>query len=295
MLSVPWQELRGELWSPPCAFAQTELVRAFRHLRRGRVYIPGSGVVGNVPLRPLRDIADLGPDPRDVADGFSWSPNSVTTYSAMKGHKAHLIKALKARPNMHLEPRSEPLAGRPLRPLHLLWPKSSRLLIAMRIRLNTKRMMAIRVSRKCLSDVWWPTLLRDAPNREDAEKALVVWMNSTLGLLMTLGFRDETQGAWIQFKKPTLYAMPTLDTRTPDESLLKRLAGIFDDLARQEFDFIPNLAIDPARQALDTQLAEALGLSTDIAPLRESLAREPILSQSMGTLSADDEDDDDGA
>jgi hypothetical protein len=200
-----------------------------------------------------------------------------------------VIKTMKATPNMHLEPRSEPAPGRPLRPLHYLWPRSSKLLIAMRIRLNTKRMMAVRTSRKCLSDVWWPTLLQGSHATAEAEKALVLWMNSTLGLMMTLGFRDETQGAWIQFKKPTLYAMPTLDTRTPDESLLARLAAIYDDLADREFDFIPNLAIDQTRHAIDSRIGEALSLPADISPLRESLAREPILSQSMDTLTGPDD------
>jgi hypothetical protein len=41
----------------------------------------------------------------------------------------------------------------------------------------------------------------------------VLWLNSTLGVLLLIANRVETMGAWTKFKKPTLSAMPVLDVR----------------------------------------------------------------------------------
>ena len=98
-----------------------------------------------------------------------------------------------------------------LRKTNDLWPKAGRVLLTMRPWLPTKAVAAVRLSRKVLSDVWWPLVLVDKYNRDQREKALVVWLNSTPALILLLGRREETRGAWIQFKKPTLRSLPVLD------------------------------------------------------------------------------------
>ena len=46
--------------------------------------------------------------------------------------------------------------------------------------------------------------LESHAEEDEAAKALALWLNSTLGFIMFLGYREETHGAFVQFKKPLL-------------------------------------------------------------------------------------------
>jgi hypothetical protein len=110
----------------------------------------------------------------------------------------------------------------------------------------------------------------------DAAKSLVLWLNSTLGICLTMGSRAETEGAWVKFKKPTLHALPVLDVRRLTAEQL-RMAGTFDDLAKKPLEPLPRLREDRTRQAVDEALCRVLGLP-DLGELRQQLASEPILA-----------------
>src|SRR5207237_8963685 len=89
VVTIAWPVLREGLWKFPCAFAQTELLRVFYHLRDGKLYLPGTGLVPDVkiPLCPLEQVGILGPDPRDVYDGFDFEGTEETSFPAFWGHK----------------------------------------------------------------------------------------------------------------------------------------------------------------------------------------------------------------
>jgi hypothetical protein len=125
-----------------------------------------------------------------------------------------------------------------------------------------------------LSNVWWPLALRQAS--EEDEKALTLWLNSTLGLIMVWAHREETEGAWVDFKKPVLSAMPTLDVTALSAVQVDALVGAYDRLCREPLLPFPQMAQDPVRKAIDEAIAQALGLP-DYNVLRDLLAREPIV------------------
>src|SRR5207248_508804 len=68
-LEIPWQEVRGQPWLG-CAFAQTDLVRVNWLLRHGHFYLPGSSRSLPIPICKLGALGTLGPDGRDIHDGF---------------------------------------------------------------------------------------------------------------------------------------------------------------------------------------------------------------------------------
>ncbi len=272
-LSVPWSAICDGLWMPPCAFGQSELVRAAHHLVQGHLYLPGGGIVGTLPLCPLQDIGSLGPDRRDIHDGFSLATGE-TAFPAFWGHDAPLCTTLAQRPNRYLSPLSQAKPGRHLRRVQDLWPKAGRIVLAERLRLNTQRLVAVRIDRPVLSNVWWPFTPMTAA--EAAEKALVLWLNSTLGLLVLLAHREETQGAWVDFKKPVLGAMPVLDVHALSSEQLDTLARTFDSLSGQEILPFPFMADDAVRQEIDQTVARVFGLP-DFAVLRWLLSREPVV------------------
>ncbi len=270
---TPWADICDRSWMPPCAFAQSDLLRVVHHLAKGNLYLPGSGIANNIPLSAMKELGVLGPDRRDIHDGFRLS-QSVTAYPAIWGHDASVITRMSMTANQYLSPLHRAKTGRHLRNVNLLWPKAARLLIGERLWLNTQRLVAIRLETAVLSNVWWPLQLID--QNEDYEKALTLWLNSTLGLILLLAQREETRGAWIDFKKPILEKLPVLSVERLETTKLRTLANTYDRLCNRMLSPFPNMATDPVRHAIDKAIAQTLDLP-DISVLREMLSREPVI------------------
>jgi hypothetical protein len=273
-VSVPQDLLRAGLWQFGCAFAQTELTRALLHLREGRLYLPGHGVCGQVPLAPLSSLAAVGPDRRDVHDGFEEAPGE-TPFPALWGHDSTRILTINQVPNRHLSALAAAKPGRHLRKVQDLWPRAGRLLIAERMWLNTDRVAAVYLPLPVLSNVWWPTRLNH--RGEEAEQVMALWMNSTLGLLIALGHRGETRGAWVQLKKPIVEGMPSLDLNSLKRKQWHVLLECFESVADRTLQPFPGMADDPVRAAIDEAVCAALDLP-GVAVLRAALGREPVVT-----------------
>ena len=71
--------------------------------------------------------------------------------------------------------------------------------------------------------------------------------------------------------------MPILDTRCLSTSQLEAPSKLFDDMADDEFESLPEMADCPARRRLDDGLSRILGLP-DLDNLRRLLASEPVVS-----------------
>jgi hypothetical protein len=271
-IEIPWGEVKTGPWLG-CTFAQTNLIRTAWMLRQGRLYIPGRNQTIAIPVQRLGELGDLGPDRRDIADGFTVSTGRPR-YPALIGHRAELIRTIAIMPNRYLSPRTAAAAGRPRRDVGLLWPRAGRVMIAERSRLNTQRCLAVRLPEPGLSNVWWP--LRLKKEDEQAEKVIALWLNSTLGLLMSIAHRIPTEGAWVQFKKPTIEALPVLDVSALSRDQVRQLAGAYDTIATNEFDTIINMANDPVRSDIDHSFSQILSLPP-LNELRAELANEPII------------------
>jgi len=274
-IAFPWEDLRKrESWMLPCAFAQTDLIRTAYQLLQGRLRLPGYSETADIPLTPLETLGELGPDRRDIYDGFELTTEK-TPYAAFWGHDAEAVQSLAQTATHHLAALAQAKAGRPLRKSEQLWPRAGRLLLAERMWLNTQRLFAIRLPQPVLANVWWSFALNPAV-REAVEKTLALWLNSTLGLLILFANRDETRGAWVDFKKPTLHALPVLDVLNLAPAQTTALANVYDQLCQETLQPFPNMAHDPVRAQIDAALAQTLHLP-DFTILRELLAQEPVV------------------
>jgi hypothetical protein len=272
IVSVPELKLSGRKWSG-VQFSRADLTRAaFRLLDDGEVWIPSEQVIAAIPMCRLGELGDIGPDRRDVWDGFERT-DSITSYPMVENHNTKYRKCLVAEPDKYLAPLVEPRRGRNLKSAEQLWQKAGRLLIAERLRLNTTRVVAMRSNTRVLSNVWWPVNV-GATSRE---KALAVWMNCSLGILTIMFQRTSTKGGWVGMKKADLELLPVLDLRAITHSQLQGLADLFDDMAEEEFERLPGMADCVARQRLDASVSEILGLP-DLSGLRRLLASEPVVS-----------------
>ena len=274
--SVPWADVSARPWSLGAPFCQFNLNKVFFHLAHGSLLMPKMESPSAVPLARLGGLVELGYDVRDVHDAFQLS-NAATSFPAIWSHKsadsAHLTHAA----NRWLVPRTQPLAGRKLKGATAVFAKAGPLLFAERMRLNTVRTVAVLCDQPVISNSWWVGKLQ-SPLSSQAAKALVLWQNSTLGLILLVGNRVETEGGWVKFKKPTMANMPTLDVAKLDETATAQLANVFDVLHNRELQPIATATLDESRKIVDEEMSRILGLP-DVADLRELLCREPVLSQ----------------
>ena len=270
--SIPESRLARMQWAG-VQFARADIVRsAMRLLVDGEVWVPGEQKVAKIAMCRLEEIGAIGPDRRDLWDGFERT-DSVTAYPMVENHETEKRKRLVTEPDRYLAPLVEARPGRNLKPYDQLWPKAGRILVCERLGLNTARVVAMRTESPVLSNVWW-----SVRNSTDAvEKALVVWMNSSIGILALLAKRNTTHGGWVALKKADLKNLPILDPRRLSDDQLDRLAGLFDELVDVDFERLPDMTKCPARTALDDGLSDILGLP-DLSTLRLLIATEPVVS-----------------
>jgi type I restriction-modification system DNA methylase subunit len=275
--SISWNQLKEDPhWMLPWAFAQSDLIRVAAHLHAGELWLPGHGIKGKLQICQLSSLGNLGPDARDVHDGFRIS-RGYTPYPAFWGHDAKEVFTISQKPNVFLSPLPRAKKGRNLRKVEDLWPLAGKFLISERMRLNSQRLACILLPRNVLSSVWWSFTLRKGLANRSNEKALALWLNSTLGMIVMLSNRLETEGAWVKFKKPVLHSMPVLDIHKLTKRQLALLSSHYDRISKMTFQPFPMIDQDPVRVEIDKAITNCLRLP-DISILREMLAREPIIS-----------------
>ncbi len=280
VLLCPPSKIQAGEWSDEASFAQTEMCRVASNLANGRVYVPSKGLVGTLPLTTLKELGDLGPDRRDIHDGFAVCKDE-TAYRAFWGHNSDKTATIGQQHNGYLSALSKGPKGRHLRDADLLWSRAGRLMIAEGIRLNTMKALAVRVEEIALSNTWWPFAIQESMGLgpEDLEKILVLWLNSTLGVLSLMGIRVETEGAWIHLKKPSLQQLKVLDASKLTTLAVGTLVSTYKKMCGQKLARLPYVAHDPIRAEMDSALMSAIGLDVDLGPIRQLLSKEPILSR----------------
>ena len=282
-ISFPWEDgtpasmLRSDEWILPNAFAQGELIRTAYRLLNGELRLPGQAKTWTVPLCTLGSLGTLGPDRRDIHDGFELSDHT-TPYPAFWSHKSKDVFTIAQSANMYLQSLAQPKPGRKLRLASSLWPLAGKVLIAERMWLATNSLAAIRLENEVLSNVWWPFRF-GVPGLDEskASKALAIWLNSTLGFLIFLASREETRGPWIDFKKKALSRLPLLNVAQLSDNDLAYLADTYAEVSRRPLLPLRRITEDETRMELDRAIARVCELP-DFQVLREMLSREPIIS-----------------
>lgn len=275
--TMSWKQLTENFnWAFPCNFAQADLTRVIYHLLNRRIWLPGYGIQDEIDLCPLGDVGVLGPDARDVYDCFDLS-QSKTPYPSFWGHDAKLIYTIGQQPNMYLNPLLKARQGRHLRKVEDIWPRAGDVLIGARMRLNTQKLAAVKLSEPVLSNVWWSFSFNESFQNKVYGKALALWLNSTLGFVLLITNRIDTEGPWIKLNKPPLTTLPILDPRSLSSSQLDILSSAYDQLRDQSLQSFPQMAVDPVRVEIDNAIQNALNLP-DISIVRKLLAQEPIIS-----------------
>ena len=188
--------------------------------------LPGDKTVYQLPLCRLDELGALGYDARDIFDAFGVD-KTASTWSPHPGfwnHDADKVRTIAQKPNATLIARTEPIPGRKLKDANAVWAKAGKILLVSRLRSNTHRVLATGHPKRVLGNTWWG--FDDSHLSDEQRKALLLWLNSTLGILSYYGRRAITEGAWMQMKKPAWSSMPVLNVRDLSQAKLATLARL---------------------------------------------------------------------
>ena len=260
-------------------FSQSLLAQVYWNLDQNCCLVnPGMSERNDLPLCRLDVLGGVGYDVRDIMDAFEVDRTATrwTPHPGFWNHNAKQVVQIAQTSNAFLIRRSSPAKGRPLKNFAAVWEKAGRILLVSRLRSNTHRVLAIGLEKKVLGNTWWA--FDDSSLSEAQRRALLLWLNSTLGLLMYFGRRAITQGAWMQMKKPAWQSMPVLDVRALDEAQLQALAETYEAIAEESLLPLAQTDSDPVRHRIDQALCEAMSLP-DLTLVREVLVKEPSLTE----------------
>lgn len=254
-------------------FAQGELNRIVALLSRGIIYTPKKGIIGHIPLVPLRQlIDDIGPDRSQIHDVFKRDPTGE--FKAFWGHSADEILSIEAYPNERLKPKS----GK-ANIARNLWQKSGRLLVVEKILPSKYRLTSVLLSENVLSNVWWPI-----KTDEETAKILALWFNSTFGIMLLLSIAEFegtwiAGGPWFNIKKENLFELPVIDINRLTKEQRELLLSQYSEISKLRFGRIPDeFNVGSNRNRIDKLFSKVLQINVPFDEIYELLKRDPTIT-----------------
>ena len=246
------------------ALRESALAETMMALGDGALAMPRYGERETLPITSLAALGSRGPLDRDIGASKDGEPpfrgpfkivpaNGAPSYPALWAHSAERERRLVVAPDTEglVRPGCEERAL-------AVWRTAATLHFTLDFQINSQSLTACVTPTPCLGGRAWPSF---QPRQPEWTDALVLWANSTLGLMTFwwLGSRQQ-QGRAIATIS-ALPQLPVLDASALTDEQLERAAAVF---ARFEGElFLPaNEAYrDDARKALDRAvLVELLGL-----------------------------------
>jgi hypothetical protein len=275
---------------------------AYQMTDHNSIWLPGMAkkIAMPVSITTVSAIGRIGPISRDIngdtPDGKIRGPfqieaiksKSAPTYPILYAHDAARERC------MEFEADSEGFIRKGSSPEEekfaqdkavKIWATASHCHFNVDFRFNSQSTGMQFTSRKSMGGRAWPSIKLASVEQE---KALVLWSNSSLGLLLRWWHANKQQAGRGSIGVSALALLPVLDvTKLSKEGLAKAVA-IFDEMKHKELRPINEIAQDAVRAEIDTRLAtEVFGFSLElVAPdgplalLRQKLALEPSITGS---------------
>jgi len=270
----------GDFIAPAISFLQTTLAQTAWHLARGKLFLPGKSAA-NLPIKPLKEIGQTSPSHLKIKGRKA--PCNMTVdaagsgYPAIWHHNARSIVKMAGEPNARLTAK----VGREDE-THAIWSHAGRVHVASYLRLNTQRIAAVWSEKTMLGVNSWNTIRLNSESKsidiETAEKALVLWLNSTLGHLLLVAHASRPYPGRVIVPIQVLRELPALDVRALDSAACKVVNRVWQETANRPLWSFAHESNDRIRQHIDRGMLEILNLPADAAGdvelLRARLAEE---------------------
>ncbi len=225
----------------------------------------------SVPTVSLGNLAEVGPAGQRIRDAFTRS--DLPTPSGRRAlwyHKTNITQSMAAEADSYIEPKppKQHLADR-------YWDQRGRLLLPHRLWLPLARVSAVMLPDQSLGSIWTPC----RPRNPEIEKALCLYLNSTLGLLALLGGRDNRKPSYPSFSLDTLRSLSVPDLTGLAAAELQQLNGAFDELKDEILQPLPKMVNDPVRVKIDNAVIKALGFDPAwVTDIRREMTKEPSVT-----------------
>jgi hypothetical protein len=272
---------------------------AFQLVSCSRVWLPTmqKSAIQNLPISTVGAIGEIGPLHLDVEYDaragtirgpfhiFETTPNSVPTYPVLWSHQAERERTIsfdadcEGIPHQGRDLREEELVTRKL---EKVWSTSSHCHFNENFQFNSQSTAMQFTPRRSIGGRAWKSIQLA---NEEQEKALVLWANTSFGLLLHWWHANKQQAGRGNIGKAALHALPVLDVGSLDHEQLVNAVRIFDEMSKKELRPLHEIDFDPVRAELDTRFGrDVLGLDEAIVKkggplelLRMKLSKEPSI------------------
>ena len=255
------QYMRKGDWTP-CSFYSPSLTDAAR------------GIYENSKIVLFNEVAKIGVGGRGLrGDDLFLKVKAQQDMRAMYYHKTELITTMKQSYDTYLvfNKKNEDKAKR-------YWAKGSRLLIAERFGTSTTRITSILTEEPIIGSAWATVLIKENGHVDnlDAMRALCLWFNSTIGLLLFLSIRSFHLN-YCKFSLEKIKQLAVPNIKQPH--IVEPLAECQKEVARERLEPFPYLDECPVRRKIDDVVGEVMGIPQDtLATWRRLITEEPSVS-----------------
>jgi hypothetical protein len=273
---------------------------AYQITSNGTVWLPGMSKtnITRLPISTLSMIGRVGPVDRDIngnaSEGGIRGPfkiehlygSAVPTYPVLWAHDA------KRERHMEFEADSEGIIRQGAnsvedieisKKVEKIWSTASHCHFNRDFQFNSQSTAMQFTNKRTIGGMAWPSIILDSI---DHEKALVLWANSTLGILIHWWHANKQQAGRGRIGVSPLASLPVLDLAKISPEALSTAAAIFDDIKNKDLYPINKISVDAVRHEIDIRLcSEVLGLPPELTAadgsmdlIRQKLALEPSIN-----------------
>ena len=231
-----------------------------------------------IHVTTLGDVAELNQTSSSVRRVFTpdhSTAQGVWKHQAFWGHDSDSARTMRVRAETPIWVRPKEIDD-----AHVCWERGSRLLLPEQPYLPSVGAMAVRLDEATVGSMWTNYSIRQNYRQpEEYEKALCVYLNSTLGILAMIGgstLRDDPKRLW-----PTVAQMKSLPIPdfSQEDGALRTMAAAFDELGECELSPLSQLDTCPERSSIDNAVGMSLGIGEDLVrSIREHLVAEPVVA-----------------
>ena len=251
----------------------------------------------DIPITTVASIGDIGPYHADINyntpeggirgpfDISPVEPNSAPTYPVLWAHKAARERTMSFEgdsegvPRQGSTPEEQDIVDRKVEDI---WNSASHCHFNHSLGFNCQSTGMQFTPRKTIGGRAWLSIKLSSG---DQEKALVVWANTSLGLLLHWWHANKQQPGRGIIGKNVLHTLPILDVTALEPKVLAEAVKLFDAMSEQPLLPLHKLDSDPVRKELDEAFARNVlrlpePILTSGGPLellREKLSREPSI------------------
>ena len=241
------------------------LMQAVTALKKGTLHTGGPGEPIKLPIATLADVARVGPAGHEAEDLLG--PASALGehgFPVLRGHDCANQRTLQIPQvdEFSLRPGKESREGR-------LTGTMSRLHINDNFRYNSQSTQALMTPEPSVGGRGWPNI---RVGEERQEKALAVWLNTSLGLVAHWAMSNHTQNGLGYLSQKQIKNLPVLDVGRLSHRQLTMMAETFNQV--RELPLLPaNEAWrDVIRAELDRRVLEdVLGLGEEATKMARDL------------------------